>query len=913
MAVTVCDFLSKVGDILTAEVTPDQLVTYQWFADKTEIPDADGATLAVTEDMVGKKLSVKVTSLTGEVATSDATAAVEKDLPELVNVLQESSNQIKLKFDGDASVIGAEDIEVARDEDGLVNSVEKVEPYTEFDSTTLLATVSSPFIDDTVYDVTVGAVTTSFTASVGEVAAIIIETYEAEVNKPTKVEYKLLDEKGVDVTSTVNRKETVLADITGTYKAAKTSDPTDISVTMGAVDDECEVTISYNKGTGSEEGISKTQKITCVGPTASKGTIKYAKTDDVNINSKCAKFYLDGVGTAGKVTVALNEDTSATGAPVYFSAFDDNGAAIDYEQYEVESANEAIVAATVRSDATSGKFTVIDLAGNEVGTTQVKVIATNNTVSKEYYMNVTVKKIEDMVKVTLSDSRSRKLSNAYDEDYKDSITASIVDENGNDANCETIEWKLLNAENYKVASDIPTQYQGKFSFVSVAGPKAVVKAWGAKAGTYTVQATADIADKKVAQTLKVTVSELPTKAWVGEEGVALKYGIELGSSIGNIGAKNEIKLFANVNGLFAGYVRQASIEAAVATSAAVALSDKWLDAMADSYGDDVKYSIDGGETKITSTALEEAAAGVEADHTTLFTEVAVYDGDETEAVGRYSLKRYEYNTLEFAAETFDEKTAGGYFLVAPGEAIGGGEITVGGTDEEPISDGEAWFGATQANTNTTIVDGSLAWTLKYGNKKKATGQLFGFLENLTADTIDLYSDGITAYSDRLTYGADLAFLTYIANDSTYDYDIARPGRYDVVMTYVNAKTLKTTTEENQFAVTDTVKAYVPKVTLNTKTTDNYSVTAFQDILTLNVDLNNNDGLAESLTGEGLIQNWVAFGKNDDNLNGYIETDEQHQIDSDNNYAKYAVVEEGVTSDNIPVLFFVPVGANIKED
>ena len=874
--------------------------------------------------MVGKKISVKVTDLAGHVETSEATAEVEKDLPELENVLQESSNQILLMFDTDASEIETSDIVVERAEDELVNPVEKIELL---DPTTILATLSSVLIDDTLYNVTVGADSTSFTASVGEVASIEILTTEAEVNKPTKIDYRLLDKNGVDVTKTQKLKETVLVEITGTYKTAKTSDPTDISVTMGAVDDECEVTISYNKGTGSDDSVApKTQKIKCVGPTATKGTIKYCRPNagEINKNSGCAKFYLDGIGTTGKVTVGVGEDTSKAGnTPVHFAAFDDSGAAIEYDQYEVESANEAIVAATVRNDASSGKYALIDLVGNEPGTTQVKVIATNNTVSKEYYMTVVVKDIEDMVKVILSDKRNRSLSNAYDVDYTDVITAKIIDDNGDkDAHFETIEWDLVNKDNYKVAKSVPEGLQGKFGWASEPADKedteVAVKAWGAAQGTYTVKATVDIRDTKIPQTLKINVKELPAQAWVGaaeEGGQKLTYMVEVGNpTINNVGETNAIKFYALANGLFAGYVRQATdvIAAGAHGAGKVVISNAWVTAKTNPADATVASAAALFSTNVDSTKKDIAdlatTANAATDADTVFKTITLYAADHRD-LGTYSLKQYTYGTIPTAA-ALNADTPGAYWVAQPGEAKAGGAITIG--DSDPNPDDDTFVGTVKANDASTIANGSLRWTLKFGNKKLATQELYNYLNRggaPTDKTIDFYVKGITADPDR-AIGGNVKYLTYIANDKTYDYDIARAGRYDIELSYNWASTVKPNTSENEFNVKDVVSAYVPKVTLLTKTTADYSLTSFKDIINLNVDLNNNDGLAESLVEPGLMTKWddkAAYTK------GKIDEEEMTQISSDDKYAKYAVVEETVTKYDIPIYFFVPVGSNINED
>jgi hypothetical protein len=56
----------QVGQVLTADpgsVLPDDAtLTYAWSADGTDIPGADGPTLAVTDDLVGARLSVTITA-----------------------------------------------------------------------------------------------------------------------------------------------------------------------------------------------------------------------------------------------------------------------------------------------------------------------------------------------------------------------------------------------------------------------------------------------------------------------------------------------------------------------------------------------------------------------------------------------------------------------------------------------------------------------------------------------------------------------------------------------------------------------------------------------------------------------------------------------------------------------------------
>ena len=77
LTVSIDNETPKVGDTLNAIVLGGAgTVTYQWLADGVAIDGATEATLKVTSDMAGKKISVTVTDEEGNVATSDPTKVV---------------------------------------------------------------------------------------------------------------------------------------------------------------------------------------------------------------------------------------------------------------------------------------------------------------------------------------------------------------------------------------------------------------------------------------------------------------------------------------------------------------------------------------------------------------------------------------------------------------------------------------------------------------------------------------------------------------------------------------------------------------------------------------------------------------------------------------------------------------------
>ena len=78
------DEIPTVGELLTAVVTDEdgevvdaELLHYQWYAGEDAIDESDTAILLVTDEFVGKTLSVEVTDAEGNTFKSEPTAEVE--------------------------------------------------------------------------------------------------------------------------------------------------------------------------------------------------------------------------------------------------------------------------------------------------------------------------------------------------------------------------------------------------------------------------------------------------------------------------------------------------------------------------------------------------------------------------------------------------------------------------------------------------------------------------------------------------------------------------------------------------------------------------------------------------------------------------------------------------------------------
>ena len=122
-----------------------------------------------------------------------------------------------------------------------------------------------PFVDQKKYEVTFGKEKGSFVASVGAPAAVNVKTQQVVQNKPTEIEYAVVDAKGMDVTDTLDKSK-ITVDVkvkTGYY------DNSTKKLTLWKVGDTAEATVTYHswnydQKTGKEDVKEGKATITCV-------------------------------------------------------------------------------------------------------------------------------------------------------------------------------------------------------------------------------------------------------------------------------------------------------------------------------------------------------------------------------------------------------------------------------------------------------------------------------------------------------------------------------------------------------------------------------------------------------------------------------------------------------------------------
>lgn len=423
------------------------------------------------------------------------------------------------------------------------------------------------------------------TAEIGDVTKVEITTASAQLNVETPVEFKLKNANGIDITPAADADAHCTVEITGDYAACSTATPSKATITMNEVGKTADVTVTYNSNKAGAQAVSATAKISCVEAVARDGGKIFAVNPDKrklknDSDNKSAKFYLPGIAS-DSAKVAIDKI-----AQVYFCATDEKNAAkvISYDSYEVESANDAIASATVDSSYAAGKYAIIKISGNSVGSTQLNVTAKVNGKASKYTIPVTV--YDPLKAATIDVTLDRtQMSNVKDDDYYGKLTAKLLDENKNEvqANYEinvipnvTSNGSISITKTTESVADshvnTPTAGKDDEDVFKPVNAKAV-KVWAqnADAKTYTIAIKAS--DVKTGKTFEkkvtVTVGDIETTASkAAASGLNVSYGIEFRNA-NDDGLANKIdvnpvdrkddavyaRLYATYNGLFAGYVR----------------------------------------------------------------------------------------------------------------------------------------------------------------------------------------------------------------------------------------------------------------------------------------------------------------------------------------------------------------------
>ena len=561
-------------------MTPsDATVSYAWYLGDTAascttlVADATTGTLVVDETMIGKFIKVQVTGDDASLATATTTEAVPENITyvHVTEAEQLSANSIEISFDIDATdLVKKEDIEVSDADGTLTIPINKL--TLSEDGMSAVADLSVALTDGKEYDVKLNDSMTSFVASVGEVASIVITTVSAVENEKTDVKFALFDENNIDVTSTVNLDARCSVAIEGDGITSDTTKASAATVTMTTVDTTANVTVTYNSGKTDAEDIVKEGVITCIGAEAKVGTPLYADVTAgaVNQNSKCAKFY-NGIAMTKPVTVEVDN----TNDSIFFCAVDENGDVISYDSYKVESSNDDVVSVSTQAD--NGKFAEVTVSGNTVGTASLVITATYNGKDTPYTVPVTVTKKGQLDTISVTLSRTT-MSNAIDDDYYGTVTVVAKDTNGNKltagtdyvASIEIVNEDTKSGNAHDIDDNITAQLIAatssgfRLGATDSAGTTLAANcytAWNDKGGSQNIKVSVSQNDIVKESTKSVTVNAIAASVWndnIDETTAKLTYAVELEDTTLLEGTDDltTARLAATYGGKFVGYVRQ---------------------------------------------------------------------------------------------------------------------------------------------------------------------------------------------------------------------------------------------------------------------------------------------------------------------------------------------------------------------
>ncbi len=867
LTVSINNTTPKVGDTLTATVTPADLtgVTFQWYAGDDKIADETDATLLVTEDMEGKAIKVEAKDAEGKIVTSTATAAVVKPQATITDVDQLTANQVEITFSANASEVTKDQIQITNDTDAVVTPINTLEFVKDGDGTKATATLATPLKDKVSYTVSYGDSNMTFIASVGAVAAIDILTASAQYNTTTEIEYIIRDANGVDVTSSINKKSDITIDYDG--DGTVETDPEKPTIIFDTEDGTCKITITYADDDDDTEDVVGKGEIVCVAAEAIKGTPLYTSKEnadpDLNLLSEAPqKFYR--VGTSD-TTVKVAEGNTAN---VYFTALDDKGAAIKYTAYDIESVADDDIASASMDSATSGKFAKLVVNGNKEGNTTINLKAENNGAPWYYTISVTVYDPTEAVKSTFTATRTT-MSNAYDVDYKGEVELKCFDRAGNEVAAEAADY-TVSPDEVKIADKITGEFDqdvncNGFNFNEATG---VYTAWGAKGGTYTISVVPTVGDKKLStKKVSITVQALPENVW-NSDGIVngtttsvapvdAAYQIELSStSVGLVDSvKGENKnmrarLYATVNGKFAGYVRG---------------------------------GLTGGGSTVSQDLTKTGGA--------TYTATVSGNGVAADTEGSWG---WSGSTAADYLDPENEANAGRFDIAKPWM-----------TDGTPTTIGS---GTLNISNSTKIADGSIVAEVTFGGLYAGPqGQLydiFGANEGVYKAAKLFSSDIELDAANPSLVGGYMYYKDSKFKSFSDDY-FARAGSYEVKFTYtldptkagniLTLKDAKVGSQAKKFVVNDDL--YKPSIEILNRSTD-FSIDDLKDCVAVDCDLNNNDGVGESL--EAVL--WTSTNNKPNDAQIVADTDGQR-------IGKWVKVQEN--EGPVVIHYYIPKGTTFK--
>ncbi|MBO5247237.1 MAG: hypothetical protein J6B28_08280 [Eubacterium sp.] len=421
----------------------------------------------VFKPMKAGNYTIKIAAKIGSKEIKSDTALVEvADF--MQSVEQTAANKVKVKYSGDMrNTVEAETFTIKNTAGASI--VAKNLAFSD-DGTEVTITTYSTFKDGVTYSVSDGVKAMNFEASVGVPVKLEILTERVTVGKETEIEYVLMDQKGIDVSSIYS------GNIEYTVEAINGYMTDNKKLYMTTVGKTATVTLKYTSKTDPNLKLEGTAVIMCVAAETS-GNTNFTLTNMTTTPDYTLESYKDNRKVSiGKTYYA------------YFRALDTDNAEIKYDSIKYESSNPDMLIIT-----SAGKVTPI-----QSGTVQIIVTASYAGEEYTYSYDVTVAEAPYLSTIKLS-TNSLKMSNVYNTEYHKYIGVTAYDQYG--------ESYPLTTESANISDS--NVLKANIASYDAVDNRLLIKTSSAVPGTYNYTLTLTADGKKASATFSIVVVSIP--------------------------------------------------------------------------------------------------------------------------------------------------------------------------------------------------------------------------------------------------------------------------------------------------------------------------------------------------------------------------------------------------------------------
>ena len=418
--------VSESKDLNAVKTPAKSTDAVRYYSDNTAVATVDAKTGVVKAVGVGEATITVYSKATYKSATNskynktDSLKVTVKD--GIQSVKQTTTNKVELTFATDQSKNATKDNIAMTDADGIKQVVKGV----SFSADGKTATVESylDFEDGTVYKIAYAETEKSFTASVGDVASVVLKGKTVQYDTDTDLDYAAYDKNGIDVSSKVDWESDVDFDFDDSDADITWDDDDDIyQINVFDYPDTVDVEMTYTAyDEDTKDSTEYTSKATIKSVEELSNTasdIKYTLTDDdSNSDIDWDNDDLDSSISAEKESYRLfikaeNQD----GDDIYEYNFD-----------KFETTDDDILTVSYDDDAVDTVDNAVTIYPVKAGTAYIK--ATYGDTTK--LLKVTVGDKAEAKSIKVDDTTVELYSTFKGEEYGATVNLDVLDQYGDE-------------------------------------------------------------------------------------------------------------------------------------------------------------------------------------------------------------------------------------------------------------------------------------------------------------------------------------------------------------------------------------------------------------------------------------------------------------------------------------------------